>query len=322
MIFRYYKITSAFRLRLKSIRGQCAVQKQLRLTRVSRLSMSLASQLAVVLFAALWSLSQSFAGVQVVGNLARTSTIKPGDSFEGIIFLKNSDKEAADVRVFQTDYLSSADGSNVYGEPGKAPRSNAAWITVSPTRVKVAPGETVPVRYKGRAPTDAKLRGTFWSMIMVEPNAARSITPEGQPDQVAVGLQTTIRFAVQVVTEVGQGATRSLQVLDKCVVRDGGKRALHLDIANDGERLLIPTMTVELFDQSGASIGRFEAGRARIYPACSVRAKVDLTDVPVGKYAAMVLLDSGDAQVMGAQYDLEIVDLEPAKITAASLFQK
>lgn len=262
--------------------------------------------LLLCILAALALVIPAQAGVAVIGNLARTNTIKPGDAFEGIIFLKNTDKQPADVRVSQTDYVSHADGSTEYGEAGRTPRSNANWITVSPTRLKLAPGETQPVRYKGRAPADPKLRGTFWSMIMVELNAALAITPEGRPDQVAVGLKTTIRFAIQIVTEVGQSGTRSLQVLEKHVVKNEGKRVLQLDLLNDGERLLIPAVTVELFDQGGASIGRFEAGRTRIYPACSFRAKADLTDVPAGKYVAMVLLDSGDAQVMGAQYDLEL----------------
>ena len=248
----------------------------------------------------------AWADISVVGKLARTATIGPGDSFDGVIFVRNNDAHAADVRLFQTDYLCQADGTNDYGEPGKAARSNAGWITVSPTRLKLAPGETQPVRYKGRAPANAKLHGTYWSMIMVEPNAAPAITPEGKPDTVAVGLQTTIRFGIQIVTEIGQSGTRSLRVLEKCLVKLDGKRAFQLDVGNDGERLLIPTMSVELFDQKGASIGRFPAGRTRIYPACSVRAKVDLSAVPPGKYVAMVLLDSGEAQVMGAQYDLEL----------------
>lgn len=246
------------------------------------------------------------AGIVVIGNLARSNTIKPGDSFEGVIFLKNTDPQPADVRVFQTDYLSHADGSNEYGDAGTTIRSNANWITITPTRLKLAAGETQPIRYKGKAPADLKLRGTFWSMIMVEPNSAPAIQPDGKTNQVAIGLQTTIRFGIQIVTEIGTGAPASLKVADKRLVRAGAKRALQLDIANDGERLLIPAVTVELFDQGGASIGRFDAGRARIYPTCSVRAGVDLTDVPLGKYTAMVLLDSGDAEVMGAQYELEI----------------
>ncbi len=89
-------------------------------------------------------------------------------------------------------------------------------------------------------------------------------------------------------------------------MKDNGKRLFQLDVGNDGERMLIPAISVELFDQKGASLGRFDAGRTRIYPSGSARAKVDLTDLPSGKYVAMVLLDSGDAQVMGAQYDLEL----------------
>ena len=261
----------------------------------------------------------SQAAIVVIGNLARTASIKPGDPFQGVIFLKNTGSQPADARVSQADYLFHADGTNEYGEPGKTSRSNANWISVSPTRVKIAPGETVPVRYKGRAPADSKLSGTFWSMIMVEPSSAPAITPEGKVDQVAVGLQTTIRFAIQIVTEIGKTGTRSLRVQEKRIVQGGGKRVLQLDIVNDGDRLLVPMITAELFDRNGASIGRFDAGRARIYPTCSVRATVDLTDVPLGKYTAMLLLDSGDAQVMGAQYDLEIVPDAPIPAPAPPL---
>jgi hypothetical protein len=246
------------------------------------------------------------AGVSVVGALARTVAVKPGAPFDGVIVLKNNGDEPADVRVSQADYLFYADGTNTYGEPGRAPRSNARWLTLTPSLIRLAPGETQSVRYKGVAPADPKLRGTYWSMVMVEPNSAPAITPADEAGKVAVGLQTTIRFAVQIVTELGSPGTKSLKVLDKSIVQADGKRTLQLDIGNDGEQLLIPTMTVELFDAKGASVGRFPAGRSRIYPECSVRAKADLSNVPPGKYAAMVLLDSGDAQVMGAQYDLEL----------------
>ncbi len=269
----------------------------------------------LILLGALLGLHSAQAGVVVIGSLARTASVKPGDSFEGVVFLKNTEADSADVRLFQTDYTSQSDGTNDYGAPGSAPRSNAEWITVSPTRVRLMGGETRPVRYKGRVPVNSKLSGTYWSMLMVEPLAAPAATPENQPDKVSVGLKTTIRFGIQLVTEVGKESKASLQVKDKRLVSNAAdaKRSLELDIGNNGERLLIPAMSVELFDKTGASVGRFDAGRARIYPECSVRAKVDLSDIPVGKYAAMVLLDSGDSQVLGAQYDLEIAPPVPTK---------
>ena len=258
------------------------------------------------LLTALIAMSSANAGVAVVGNLARTSNVKPGGAFDGVILIANHGSEPADVRVSQSDYSFEASGANNYAEPGTIPRSNARWITINPSLLKLAPGETQSVRYKGVVPADPTLRGTFWSMVMVEPDSAPAVTPDNQPGKIAVGLQTRIRFAVQLVTELGQGGTRSLKVLEKAIVKSDGKRTLQLDIGNDGERVLIPAISAELFDEKGMSVGRFDAGRARIYPDCSVRAKIDLSTVPPGKYVAMVLLDSGDAQVMGAQYDLEI----------------
>jgi hypothetical protein len=246
------------------------------------------------------------AAVSVVGSLSRQNKVQPGGAFEGVIFLKNTDSRPAEARAFQTDYLFQADGSNVYGEPGSHPRSNATWITLSPSRVKLGPGETVPVRYKGKVPADAKLKGTYWSMIMIEPLAAPAEVPAAGESSVAVGLQTKIRMGVQIVSELGRDGTSKLQVLNKAIVKADGRRLLQLDLANNGERMLTPGLNVELFDTNGASIGRFDGGRARIFPTCSTRGKVDLSDVPAGKYSAMVLLDAGGDQVMGAQYDLQI----------------
>lgn len=275
-------------------------------------------------FAAL--LSAAPASIVVIGKLAQKSEIKAGDNFDGVILLKNTGAAPAEARVTQSDYSFQADGTNLYDEPGKAPRSNAGWITVTPSRIQLAAGETLPVRYKGRAPADANLRGTYWSMILIEPNVAPSIRPDGKIDQIAVGVQTAVRFAVQVITDIGQSGTRSLQVQGKRLVRADGRRGLEIDIANDGERLLVPTVSLELFNAKGVSAGRVQARRASVFPDCSVRAKVDLTDIPDGKYTAMLLLDSGEAQVMGAQYDLELApmkpDLQPFVTPAAPLVQR
>ena len=246
------------------------------------------------------------ARLAVIGNLAHTRTVRPGEVFEGIIMLKNPDKEPVDARVFQSDYIFHADGTNDYAAPGKTPRSNAGWITLSPSLVKLLPGETTQVKYKGVTPGDAKLKGTFWSMIIVEPIAAPDEARKDNDGKVAIGLQTKIRFAIQIVTEVGLEGRRSLEVKKKQMAYGEGKRMLQIDIGNDGEKLLVPSVTVELFDPKGATMGRFDAGSSRIYPTCSVRASVDLTPVPDGKYTALVLMDSGGAQVMGAQYELEL----------------
>lgn len=244
------------------------------------------------------------ANIQVVGSLARTKSVKAGELFEGVIQLKNTGSKPAHVNVRQTDYHFEADGSNRYDEPGSSPRSNANWLSVTPPRIVLEANQSTEVHYKCRVPDRPELRGAYWSMIMIEPAAAPVAAADDK--QGTVGLRTMTRFGIQIVTEVGEGS-QSIKVLQKKLVRDGaGSHKLELDIANTGERALHPSISVELYNDKGVPAGRFDAGKTRIYPSCSIRATAALTGVPPGKYTALVLLDSGDANVMGAQYSLQI----------------
>lgn len=250
------------------------------------------------------SASSSSAGIAVLGNLARSHTATPGADFDGIILVKNTGDTPQEVHTHQTDYLFFADGRNLYEKPVSHDRSNAEWITVSPSRIIVPPKETASIYYKGTIPEAGTLRGTYWSTIMVEPVAPAA--PEIDPTKPEVGLRAVMRFAIQVATEIDGTAQYELQIADRRIARDEGTTHLEMDIANSGERLGIATVWTELFDSTGAPLGRFEGGKARIYPGCSVRFRMDLSKVPAGKYSALVVVDGGDNQVLGAQYELQL----------------
>ncbi len=262
--------------------------------------------LLLSLFLVLSATCSCFGGVAVVGSLARHHNVQPGETFEGIILLKNTGGKTVEMQIAQNDYLFSADGSNRYEKPATLPRSNAAWLAASPSRATLPPQGTASVYYKGKVPPDAALAGTYWSMIMIEPVATPEPEVRGAKDQISMGLQTRTRFAVQIVSELGATGTEELKVREKALVASEGKTILQLDVANVGERMQIPALWAELYDARGISLGRFEGGRWRIYPGCSVRYKVDLTDVPAGKYTAMVVMDTGGEYVTGAQYSLEL----------------
>jgi hypothetical protein len=263
-----------------------------------------------------------FAGISVVGELTREESVQPGEKFEGTIKLQNTGETTRQVNVYQTDYVFHADGSNVYGEPGSAVRSNADWLSVSPKRLTIPPNEMALVHYSGQVPAVRKLAsilndfqleespdlvGTYWSMIMIEP--APETGPENLEDEVGrvkFGIQTKVRYGIQIVTNVGDTGTPKIKFLDKGLTKQEGKTFLQLDIENTGERWLSPTVWVELYNSDGAQIGRFEGGKKRIYPDCSVRHRAELKDVPAGEYKALVVVDNGDQYVFGAKYDLEI----------------
>jgi hypothetical protein len=245
----------------------------------------------------------SVAGVSVTSGLTYEKESRPGETYRGAIQLRNNGNAPQEVKIYQTDYLFFCDGRNIYGEPGKCPRSNADWITFSPHRLAIPPKGTSQVNYTVQVPEDKTLTGTYWSMMMIE--GISSSSPEAsrrEKDKITVGISQVIRYGAQMRTQIGDTGIRKLKFLKTRLLKENKGRILQLDIENIGERLLKPSLWVELYDEKGKSAGKFEGGKLGVYPATSVRFRIDLSRVPKGKYKAMVVADCGDDDLFGATY--------------------
>ncbi len=129
--------------------------------------------------------------------------MQPGRSYDGTIDVANPSKAPQEIKVYQTDYLFFADGTRSYGEPGSIQRSNARWLTLSPLQTVIPAGESVTLRFTVQVPSDQTLRGTYWSVIMVEPvppNAPES--SRNDSPMPTLGIRQVVRYAVQVITSV------------------------------------------------------------------------------------------------------------------------
>lgn len=245
--------------------------------------------------------------ISIIGGLTREAIVQPGQTVEGKILLNNNRTKETAVRIYQTDYLYYADGSNQYGEPGTCERSNAAWITITPERLAIPPETNGTVYYTIRIPDDPGLIGTYWSLLMVEPVTEDS--PEVLPSEDGgpqVAVRTVMRYGIQMVTQIGSTGQQNAKFSEKQLVADEQQRLLKIDVANAGERWLSPLLWAELYDADGLSIGRFQGPRLRIFPLCSVRYSIDLSQLPAGTYNALIVADNGDENVFGTQAKLEI----------------
>jgi hypothetical protein len=243
--------------------------------------------------------------ITVIGALSRQSVGLPGSSSDGSILVRNTSSVPQPVRVYQTDYLCYADGRVIFPEAGSTARSNAGWVTFTPRELDLAATSEATVRYQVQIPTVKTLSGTYWSIIMVE----------GLSDQLAgpkiaghdgVGIQTVLRYGVQIVTDIGQSGKRNLRFSGEKITGAQGHYAFDLNLENIGERSLCPEVWVELFASDGKSLGRFAAERSRIFPACSTKFEMNLAQVPAGKYRALAVADNRDESIFGAQYQLEL----------------
>lgn len=245
--------------------------------------------------------------VAIEGDLTQELIVKPGETYKGTITVSNTEDKPQEVIVYQTDYLFRADGSNDYGEPGKAPRSNANWIIFSPKRFVIPPKGVSTINYSATVPDKEGMTGTYWSLIMIEGVDEGSAEPlKTEKGKIKMGIKQVVRYGAQIITHIGDTGTLELKFLNKKLVKEKDKTFLQVDVENTGEKWARPVLWVELHDEKGKLIDKFEGGKRRIFPGTSVRYSIDLSKVPKGKYKIMVILDCGDDNIFGAKYTLDI----------------
>lgn len=253
----------------------------------------------------------SQAGISIVGDLSYEKVVQIGETYQVSISIKNTGKEPAEVKIYQTDYLFFSDGKTLFADPGSTPRSNADWISFNPKRVVIPPQETTQIYYLVKVPRDENLIGTYWSVFMVEaiPKSSPESTQAPPKDKPQVGLTIAFRYAIQMVTQIGTTGASELKFLKTRLVKEEGKRILQVDLENVGEKWLRPALSVELYDTQGNFIERFEGEMVlRIYPGTSIRHKIDLSRLPKGNYKALVIADCGGDDIFGGSYLMEFKD--------------
>jgi len=262
--------------------------------------------LAAVILCGLMVPEAAQADIGIVNGLTHERQSRTGETYETFILVRNFGTEPASARIYQTDFYFSSDGQQFYTDPGKLERSNAAWITFYPRQVTLAADETAEVRCEIKVPEEGNLRGTYWSLVMVEPLPEipdEALTEEQR--KVQIGIKQIVRYGVQMITHIDDTGTREIKFLKTELLDEGEKKILEVDVENIGERWLRPVLYVELFDDQANHVGKFEAGQLRIYPGTSVRYRVDLTTVSTGRYKAMVIVDNKDEYVFGAELTLD-----------------
>lgn len=246
------------------------------------------------------------AGAQlVVSELSLTWIVEPGETQEGAIELRNVGNEVVRIALRKSDYLFQHDGGNTYPPPGSTPRSNAAWITVQlPGReFELAPGSVFSIPVAVSIPDKQGLAGSYWSVLHVD--RVSPFTGSGGLGEGTV-IRHQVAYGVQLITHMGDTGDRDLQLLNTTLVAADTELVLHADLENPGERSLRPAVWVELYEEAGAPIGRFDAGQRRIHPGCSVRYRIVIPPLAPGSYPAVLMVDNLDAYVWAAQLTLQV----------------
>ena len=225
------------------------------------------------------------------------------------LLVTNISDSPQELKVYQTDYFFISDGNVYYEEVGYVERTNGNWIEFFPKRLTVPARSSAQVNYTVDIPENSSLTGTYWSILMVEvipEGSAESSSTDESSEELAVGIQQIFRYGIQMVTNIKSTGAGTPDIIGAQLVKEVDNKALILDVMNIGDRWLRPSVWADLYDGEGSFVGKYEAGALRMYPGTSARFTIDLREVPVGVYKALVVLDADDQGVFGANYTLRL----------------
>jgi hypothetical protein len=241
------------------------------------------------------------AQIAVVGNAVDEHEAGPGQRYVSSITVRNLTSQPQPVRIYQTDYRFSADGTSNFDNAGSLARSNAGWVKPSASSITLPPNADVVLNYAVTVPAIDSLRGTYWSAIMVE--GQPRLPPRASRGE--IGLGAVFRYAVQVATQLPNTGSRRVRLARQGFLTDSaGARVLDMIVENTGERAYRPNLWIELYDARGVMRKRIEQQRGLLYPGSSLKQRFSFGALPAGAYKALVFADTGDETVSAAQYKL------------------
>lgn len=247
-------------------------------------------------------LISSNASIVILNGLTHENVAQIGDSYRGTIQIQNTAETEKNVRVYSRDYWFSYTGESKHDPAGTLERSNANWITFNPELLTLAPNEIATVDFEVKIPNNEEVKGTYWSVLMVE----GIVPPDTTNYSSGVTIKTAIRYAVQIVTNIGSTGTSDMQFAGLELTKENEISSLNVVIENTGERILKPEVSLELFDEMGNSAGIIKSGRRKTFPGTSIQVTLVLEGIKQGKYTGVLVADCDEDHIYGTNLSLEV----------------
>jgi len=242
----------------------------------------------------------SKASIEVVGSLRQVHKGMAGDTYKGEIKIQNTGATDQEIKAYQTDLMYDYKEFTYYDAPGSQKRSNAKWIKFGPKTAVVKAHTSIFLQYTVTIPHDNSLKGTYWSILMVE-----GVTPIKPSQAGQVTINTVVRYAIQVVTNLKDQGTGKLTFLKPTLVKEGNKLYLAVDMQNKGDHYIAPDMVMKLFNGSGSLVKEITAPRKGIFPNCSTRFRLNLDGIKSGRtYQTVIVAQGKGKDVFGLNYPL------------------
>jgi hypothetical protein len=233
-----------------------------------------------------------------------TFTGNPGETVAQTISLSNTSQAILNFSTRVQDFDRDSLGNKNYYDPGTRPSSNAKWLSMSSTAVRLLPGETKKLNISMAVPATAKsITQSMIFFTQVKDEASKSTGIK------SIGVSILMEMGVQVYytpNGLNAGELEFQAFEDRGTVTNGKEqlRKLMIKIHNNGDVNKDAFVRLELTNKETGEEHKIEPASIALLPNATQWVTFHLPVKLTGKFLAVALLDAGTA------YDLKIAEKE------------
>jgi hypothetical protein len=239
---------------------------------------------------------------------------------EGRVRVANAGQRPGVVELYTVDAVTSRRSGVVFRARDDRHRDAGAWATVTPRRLRLAPGESRIVRVRAVVPEAVRPGHHVGGLIAENPvlsEAARTGGPSARPKaRFAVKVRTLRGIALQFNVPGPSRERLALGGVHAAVAP--GLQEVRVGLENTGDLMLKPKGSIVVTDEQGREVRRRQLVLDTVLPHSRIDypAIVDTRPLRAGSYQAAVVLRYGREREARYTGSFDVTERQAAEATA------
>jgi hypothetical protein len=259
---------------------------------------------SIFLILFLFSTIQVFSGVVVLNGLTHVHLGEAGSQLSGKIKIRNDSPKENRIILYKQDLMLSCDNNSIfeYKDINTNPKSMGSWLKVNVDEKILGPHEEYDLSYSIYVPKNVTQKGSYWTVLMIE-----GADPIHEPESQSLQVGSKIRYAVQLITEIGSFESPKLQ-FENVEYKKGvnmTSNVVQVKIRNVGEYSAQTKVLLEIYDSKGSKLKVFQGSVRRIYPNLCNVFELEIKDLPKGIYDGVIIADNSK-DLFGSNISIKI----------------
>lgn len=240
-----------------------------------------------------------YSNVVIINGLTHVYSGASGQVIKGEVVLINNSTKEQKVSFELNDAIFSCSENRIFTKDKTHQQSSNTWFNANLMEKVLASKEQYVYRFTINIPEDSTLKGSFWSVLMV--NVEKPIKKESRGN---IGLDTKVRYAVGLLTNVNSYDDLDID-FKNIILKDDEVKKLEVKIVNNSLFIEGTKLSLEVYDTKGDKVLEFKTRRNMVFPGFCKDYLIDVSKLPKGDYKCVLLADSRE-EFIGTNVDLTI----------------